>query len=243
MDSRAGAPLGVEPGTRGSETASRPDCAPPARGPATGPTCPAELAERLHDGPLQDLAAIDLKLAALQNVAPASLAAELGALRSLAESASDALRMMLGETVAAPARSDLAAQLRELCTAFTSESGIHVDVVLDEAHLTLDGAIGDLVYRSIRELLTNVRKHSRAERAWLSSARDPSGDVVFSVADDGSGISAERVRSRIAVHGRGFGLWSIEHRVRSFGGRMELEVDGGLRVTIVLPRDVVRGTG
>jgi two-component system, NarL family, sensor kinase len=241
MDPRVITELGLDLGARRARRADASD-----RGPAGttvraagGRSLDADLAERLHDGPLQDLAAMTLKLAVLQRTVPSEMRAEIAQLRELADSASGALRVLLGELAPEPLRSDLSAQLRELCTAFAAEAGIPCRDDLQEAHMRLDGAVSDLVYRAIRELLTNVRKHSGARSVLVSSAWGSDGDVVFSVADDGSGIPGGLTGERRALTGSGFGLWSIEHRVTSFGGRLEVECDGGLRVAIALPRQVV----
>jgi len=198
------------------------------------------VAERIHDGPLQDLAAIAIKLAALQRASRGCLEPEVAELKALVDSASRELRAILGEGAADMPCPDLWPQLRELCSTFAAETGIRCHAHLCQEHTDFDPATGDLVYRSIRELLTNVRKHSGAGSVSVSSASRPNGDLVFSVTDDGVGISGDLSPSRFTRNGAGFGLWSIEHRLKSCGGRMELHVERGLSVSIVLPRRLPR---
>ena len=86
-----------------------------------------------------------------------------------------------------------------------------------------------LLFRSLRELLVNVAKHARAARAYVRLSRDRD-HIVLWVDDDGRGLGdAERKK--------GFGLQSIEERLRALGGRVSLgpSPTGGTRATLIAP--------
>lgn len=131
---------------------------------------------------------------------------------------------------------DLFAALAALCRQFRAGGGVDCQVTLGEAHTRLDAEIADIVYRSVRELLTNVRLHARATRVLISSEATRDGAVRFSVTDDGIGFAKPwREASPFASDG-GIGLWSIDQRLRPFDAYLDIESSArGTRASVVLP--------
>ena len=105
--------------------------------------------------------------------------------------------------------------------------GIDVDLTADGLG-ALPPEIGVAAYRIVQEALTNVVKHSAAERAAVSLARD-GGGLVVRVADDGRGPSGGVPE--------GFGVLGMIERARSVGGTLDAGPGehGGFVVTAVLP--------
>ena len=93
-----------------------------------------------------------------------------------------------------------------------------------------------LLYQSIRELLTNVIKHSRARRCHISFFAQSDG-MVINVQDDGIGFDPDAARLQGASR-RSFGLFSIQERLHGLGGGMEIESRPrqGTLVTLWVPR-------
>jgi signal transduction histidine kinase len=75
------------------------------------------------------------------------------------------------------------------------------------------------VYRLVQEALTNVVKHSGAERAWVTVALS-GGVAIVNVRDDGVGFDDAGASS-------GFGLTGIRERVYLAGGDATLASDPG----------------
>lgn len=212
-----------------------------------------KLAETLHDGALQDLAAINIKLAALELEPPASageLRERLHELKDLTEAAigdlNRTIRMLSGiektpdpSSSAGEAGGGLVARLRELVEAFRADSDIACRFSVSPDHLKFDPVVCDVLYRAVGELLTNVEKHAQASRVEVETALRPDGAVVLRVADDGVGLP-ELTWPNLPFDGGGFGLWSIEHRLSELGAFMEIEGDNGLCARIVLPAALVR---
>jgi signal transduction histidine kinase len=75
--------------------------------------------------------------------------------------------------------------------------------------------------RLLQEALTNVFKHSRAQRVdvWLSQS---GGQVLLRVRDDGLGLDASG-----ADKSAGTGLQSIKHRAERLGGRFQIASGAG----------------
>ena len=93
-----------------------------------------------------------------------------------------------------------------------------------------------LCYRSVRELLRNVVKHSGA-RSAVVTARVRAGAYEIEVLDDGRGFDVERALSH--AEGTGFGLFSIRERLRHLGGQILIRstIGSGSRLTMQLPVD------
>ncbi|HEY7671847.1 MAG TPA: ATP-binding protein [Gammaproteobacteria bacterium] len=135
---------------------------------------------------------------------------------------------------------DLFARLQQLCAAFRSSAGIDCRFAVDPAHTRFDAVIGEVLFRAVRELLTNVRKHARAQKAELSSTVLEDGSIVFTLRDDGIGMGATDGNDPRFDNG-GLGLWSIDLHLREIGAFMEIESDSGVCASIVLPGKLVAG--
>jgi len=196
------------------------------------------LAERLHDGPLQELVALQLATANLVRAAgqgsiQAVRAAEVG---NLAQAAIDNLQQIIRDLMGDSSQPlPLASRLNELCEQFKAGSGIDCRLQVVPAHVEFEPGVGEIVFRTLRELLTNVRKHSRATVVKLTSRFRQDGEVAITVADNGVGLQSITQRKH-PFEGGGFGLWSIEHRLGELGGTLEIANDSGLRATVVVPR-------
>src|ERR1700722_14100476 len=98
-----------------------------------------------------------------------------------------------------------------------------------EPQLIEDAAI--MSFRLVQESLVNVVKHAGATRVAVEVAvRDD--ELMIMVEDNGSGIDADR-RESVGSHG----LATMRHRVRSFGGTLDIETpaQGGTRVRARIP--------
>ncbi len=91
-----------------------------------------------------------------------------------------------------------------------------------------------LCYRSVRELLRNVVKHSGA-RSAVVSARVRAGVYEIEVLDDGRGFDVESALSH--TERTGFGLFSVRERLRHLGGQLLIRstIGSGSRLTMRLP--------
>lgn len=207
------------------------------------------LAEELHDGPLQDLAAIKLSLGALgqlEALAPEELKERLVALKVLTESVIDDLNGIIRTLAVREAGKvdgrgevDLFARLSDLCADFRAETGITCRFAVWPEHLHFDQPTSEVLFRTVRELLTNVRKHAQATQVDLTSELKVDGSVVLSVADNGIGMPMLKRRGAPLESG-GFGLWSIDRQLEDIGASMEIFGDSGYRARITLTERVVQ---
>lgn len=91
-----------------------------------------------------------------------------------------------------------------------------------------------LLFQVVRELLFNVKKHAGTDRAVVTLWQDEHY-LVVEVADDGCGFHPGKLQQ--AKQARGFGLYSVQERLRLFGGHVEVESrpGDGTRVRVHAP--------
>jgi len=132
-------------------------------------------------------------------------------------------------------------RVHALCVRFAAETEIRCEYVVDPTHMRFNDNVADAVYWTIAELLTNVRKHSRATTVKVSSALQDGGYVFLRVQDDGVGL-AQPYAPKPPCDSRSLGLWSIEHRLNELDASVDIASADGLAVTIKLPPWLVTRT-
>ena len=88
----------------------------------------------------------------------------------------------------------------------------------------LEDDIRALLFRSVRELLTNVVKHSQAKCVQVSISREDE-QIVICLEDNGIGFAPDKVV--IGHEAGGFGLFSIRERLSQLGGALEIDSSPG----------------
>lgn len=136
---------------------------------------------------------------------------------------------------------ELHAQLLELCEEFKARGDIACEVALDACHTRFDAEVSDVVFRTVRELLTNVRQHANAKRVTVSSVGRRDGSIGILVADNGIGLPPHRRRGNPLDERGGIGLWSIDQRLRAFGAVLDVEAaaGAGTRAMVILPGNLL----
>lgn len=188
-----------------------------------------EVAEGLHDGPLQTLLAARLQLDEVRERTPGP---ELDAVYAALEDTATALRSTVTELhPQVLAQLGLTPAVRELLRQFESRTRLAVRADLEEVGKP---DAQQLLYRAARELLTNIGKHAQATTVSVRLGRI-GNRVVLTVADDGVGFDPAVV-SRYVADGH-IGLGSLLARFDAMGGSMLVDsaVGGGTRVTVTSP--------
>jgi len=193
------------------------------------------LAYELHDGMLQDIAGAQLHLEALLEsgqVPAGQLRESLGGVLGLIRKAvGEARQFVLG--LRPPALDELGvAKAIEYLIADQPPGGpsieLDVQVQSDRWEPLLEGA----VYRIAQESLTNLRRHSRSDRARIRLTQ--LGDQLeMEIQDWGVGFDPA------VVEPKRFGLQGIRERARLLGGRalVDSAPGKGTRVLVHLPLD------
>ena len=191
----------------------------------------ARLRFDLHDGPQQDihLLAQDLRLFRDQLrpmiAGDADEGRALGRLDDLEAQlvALDGDLRQLATTVQSPfqAPDSLGDGLRQLTEAFAQRTGVVPRTRLRGSLTGLTDSQQIALLSLIREALSNIRKHSDADRVEIAIEAGIEG-VRVEVTDDGGGFDPEPTRARAARAGR-LGLVGMRERVRMLGGSTRIE--------------------
>ena len=193
------------------------------------------IAGDLHDGPVQELAGLSMRLSAAAEGVPDDAA---DVLRDAAGGVRASVRTLRSAIVGVyppnlktvglrAALSDLVAgtELRGLAAALEVDPGVE----------GLDEDVEALVFRATQEALRNTEEHAAAHRVDVT-VRSSDALVVLTVTDDGAGLDEGRLeRARDEGH---VGLSILMDLARSAGGALRVARGdrGGTVVTMEVPR-------
>lgn len=194
----------------------------------------ARIARELHDIVAHAVGVIVVQAGAAEQVVeddPAFARRALGAIRATGAGALTEMRRMVHmlrelEPVGALAPQPGVDALPELVGA-VRESGLAVDVEMTGQRVPLAAGLDLTAYRIVQEALTNVRRHSAAERARVA-LHFGDADLRIRVCDDGP--------ARPDAPGEpGHGLVGMRERAALFGGTLTVTAAPGFTVDAVLP--------
>ena len=77
-----------------------------------------------------------------------------------------------------------------------------------------------ILFRNVRELLTNSLKYARANKVVVTLDR-VDNHILVTVQDNGIGFNPSQVMNPVNSEG-GFGLFSVQERMSDFGGELEI---------------------
>ncbi len=201
------------------------------------------LAREMHDGFAQSLGYLHLQLAAVSTLIRDGRMEE-------AREAVAQTEQVVGETyddvreVISNLRSTLlkAGGLVPTLAEYVPEFGLRYDL---DTHIVADPDLDGLclpeaselqLLRIVQEALSNVRKHARARRAWVTLAAR-NGHFHLEVEDDGIGFNMEDLVPRGEGH---YGLSVMRERASGLGGHCSIQSRPGqgtaVRVDIPIPQ-------
>lgn len=188
------------------------------------------LAQELHDGLAQLLAAVKIKLASLD--APGRDAA-ITEIDTLMDAANQSLRLLIQE-LSPPALFTLGlhSAWNDLFKVLQSSYGLTAQLHHDCQPARLDPAQLTLIYRGVRELLINVAKHSSVKSAVVNLMLTQDR-ITAAVSDEGCGFDAQKLAEDGSVTGR-FGLRSLQRRLTALQGSLDIDSAPGKGTTVVL---------
>lgn len=179
------------------------------------------LAMELHDYLAQILVVSRMKVAQLltQDHDP-EVAKTLQSVDQLLHQSLDYTRSLVSElTPQALYERGLGAAIRWLGDQMRRQAVLNVDVDVDAPELPLPEADAVLLFHSIRELLFNVLKHGKINRASVSM-QYTQNILSITVSDQGCGFDVSRLSED---HSDRFGLLSIRERMTALGGSFDLQ--------------------
>lgn len=114
-------------------------------------------------------------------------------------------------------------------------AGIHYEVIGDWKEMYLSLLARTILAISLREIVTNVVKHSNASRCWIEFVMDKES-FGLKVRDDGVGFSQEDLFTEKSGHG----LYGLRQRLDFVGGTIQWQSERqkGASIMISIPRIV-----
>ena len=128
----------------------------------------------------------------------------------------------------------LVAGVKAFCEEFADQHELQVDFIHGNVPRSIPADVALCLFRITQEGLRNINRHSGAERAEVHL--EVSGeDLHLSVVDRGKGFDVNKLSTR-----NGIGLRSMEERLRSLGGHLEINSrpTEGTRIDAWLPSRV-----
>jgi two-component system sensor histidine kinase UhpB len=195
------------------------------------------LAVGLHDDICQKLVLSKLTLeSSLRSISDAPLAASL---KVAAETLGETIRQTESLTfqLSDPVLREfgfIAALKKYLSTEIETKHGIAFELEADEEIGSLQEDIKNCLFRVTRELLTNVVKHAKAQKVWVS-VHEVRHEIHVIVRDDGVGFDASKMK-RENVKAVRFGLFSVREQLEHLGGRLiiESQLGRGTTATVII---------
>lgn len=203
------------------------------------------IAMELHDRVSQSLAIAKIKLDTARAISPcpAMLAATIDETRESISSVIKNTRSLTFD-LGFPALYDLgfeAAVAGWLTEHVQQRYGIEAEFEKDTLAKPLDDNTAILLFRTVRELLTNVIKHARAHKVKVSVKKIDSR-IQIVIEDDGIGFDVNELLTLPTRKG-GFGLFSIKERLKQMTGEIKIESEHGkgTKVTVTAPLKMKQG--
>jgi signal transduction histidine kinase len=198
------------------------------------------LSRELHDEVGQILTAIGSMLGRAQKQTPAEspLRADLREIGEMAQGTLNNVRS-LSQTLHPSILEELGLDSTFDWYLGTVEKQLGLVVSYERTGRTVpvDGTIGIHVYRVLQEALSNVSRHSGADRVWVRLNYSAAA-LELEVEDHGSGLAARTGR-------RGLGLVAMRERAELVGGTIEFArpAQGGTIVRLRVPLEEADGQG
>jgi signal transduction histidine kinase len=196
------------------------------------------IARDLHDSAGQNLAALAMNLARLEDDAkhdPARLSKSIREAQDLIKVLTKEIRTtsyllhppMLDEA-------GLSSALRWYADGLAERSGLSIELNIPDNLERLAPEMELAIFRLVQECLTNIHRHSGSKTAVIRIIRE-ADRICAQVQDHGKGMSQERL-AEIQSQGVGVGIRGMLERVRHAHGELTVDSNAlGTKVTAVFP--------
>lgn len=201
------------------------------------------ISRELHDGIVQSLAGIGLRLQALRArmTADPDAAEQLRTMQAALEHDQRELRTIVRELRPHDPREasvTVTQDLERMRERYPIEWGMEVELTTTPVAVT--PRIGHEICRIVNESLSNAARHGGATRAAVAIDRR-GDDVRICVSDNGRGFPFEGSLDLPSLEIAGYGPRTLKERVRNAGGAMMVASSpAGASITITLPAQEAR---
>jgi signal transduction histidine kinase len=198
-----------------------------------------KLSRDLHDGILQDLAALDLQLALLGNSRGDEAAQRLDTMKHLVQQEQRRLRDFVrvsSRSTASPASIALGRELQRIIVHAARQWGCATSLSGQPQDAVVPAALGSHLSFLVSEAIANAVRHGRASSIRVGFCRTAE-DLQLEIVDNGrgfNGVAFDYDEKELAASG--MGPVSLRERVRELGGSLRVRSAGaGVEIKIRLP--------
>lgn len=194
------------------------------------------IARELHDGLGQDLAAAKMMMDGIRGTK--TLQANQKAAMEASDTIDRAIQQVrsLSHLLHPPLLDEvgLLSALHWYLDGLSKRSGIKTSLDVQPPQFPrLTAELETAIFRIVQEALTNVYRHSGAQKAWVT-LEQAGNHVLVKIRDDGKGIEDPVIELRPGSIG--IGLGGMSQRAKEFGGELRLvNVDPGTLVEVAIP--------
>jgi signal transduction histidine kinase len=199
----------------------------------------ARVARELHDGAIQALLGIEMKVEALRRRSSSSdMHVDLGDIQESLRHEVLALRELM--QALRPIPLDTGDQLPDVLASiverFRRDTGVPARFVFAGGPVGLPAPTALEVVRIVQEALANVRKHSRARNVLVRLGGSQDGCAIV-IEDDGTGLEFEGRLTGDELDRRRLGPSIIKERARIAGAQLVIDSSRGTgtRIELTLP--------
>jgi signal transduction histidine kinase len=198
----------------------------------------ARVARELHDGAIQALYGIEMKLEAFRRApdrSPAFVDAEVGAVQELLRREVLSLRELMQalRPIELEGPDQLPGVLAGLVERFRRDTGISARCVVTGGGVALPPKRALEIVRIAQEALANVRRHAHAQNVLVSLTSDD-GECRLVIEDDGCGFEFEGRLSARELNQRRIGPAVIKERARIAGAELVVDSTPGAGTRVEL---------
>jgi PAS domain S-box-containing protein len=187
------------------------------------------IAQEIHDGVAQDLAALRLKLSLWRDWIgsdPGRMPIELDQMQDTLDKAIDeirrsiyAMRPLALETMG------LLPALRRIIADFNDQHDIYVELQIDIAAESVPAELDLPIFRVVQEALNNIARHAGASLVWLCLASADDRTLSLTIRDNGQGFDVATL-PKVGRQGH-LGLMQMRERVEAVGGELTVASQPG----------------
>jgi len=183
--------------------------------------------QELHDTLSQELTGIGMLANSVARRLELQDAPDAGTVRELAQmiqqAKQDTRRFAKGLLPVEVDACGLWSAIEELAESTRRRCAIDVELCCESDAEFEDNSLATHLFRIAQEAVTNAVKHAEATRVRIEMAEDPSGALILTIADNGSGLPPLAERA-----GRGVGLRIMDYRAHTIGAELDIrDANGG----------------
>jgi len=184
-----------------------------------------KIAREIHDGPAQAIANIIFRLDIVHKTMaqkPEAVPDEMAKVKEIAQGALNEIRHFIFDLRPMTLQDlGLTATLKKIIQTNSTMTETKIDLLIEGDERSLDPAVELAIFRIAQESLNNIKKHAKADHAWVH-LRYLEDRVILIVEDDGSGFDLKARKEKSIDQYQSFGLLGMQERADDVMGTLQI---------------------